>query len=146
MRLAQPLVWPLPFNSQDPSLEEWEGHFMKILPITPDDPQPDLEERLAVLQPLGPTEFEPGERELAAPCWRDRTASAVRASKESRVVSLERIPLDSNHLSVYLDRTFMVRPLLLDIVGFVLPLVAGLLLFWPDRRFAGCQRLSTSAC
>jgi hypothetical protein len=39
---------------------------VKILPLTPDDPQPDLEERLAVLQALGPTEFEPGERELAA--------------------------------------------------------------------------------
>jgi len=33
--------------------------------MTPDDPQPDLEERLAALDALGPTEFEPGERELA---------------------------------------------------------------------------------
>jgi hypothetical protein len=39
---------------------------VKILRMTPDDPQPDLEERLAALQALGPTEFEPGERELAA--------------------------------------------------------------------------------
>ena len=39
---------------------------MKIPHLTPDDPQPDLEERLAALQALGPTEFELGERELAA--------------------------------------------------------------------------------
>jgi hypothetical protein len=51
---------------QDPIPEEWEGQLVKILPLTPDDPQPDLEERLAALQALGPTEFEPGERELAA--------------------------------------------------------------------------------
>ena len=51
---------------QDPIPEEWEGQLVKILPLTPDDQQPDLEERLAALQALGPTEFEPGERELAA--------------------------------------------------------------------------------
>ena len=51
---------------QDPIPEEWEGQLVKILPLTPDDPQPDLEERLAALQDLGPAEFEPGERELAA--------------------------------------------------------------------------------
>ena len=34
--------------------------------MTPDDPQPDLEARLAALQALGPMEFEPGEQELAA--------------------------------------------------------------------------------
>jgi hypothetical protein len=50
---------------QDPIPEEWEGLPVKILPLAPDDPQPDLEERLAALQALGPTEFEPGERELA---------------------------------------------------------------------------------
>jgi hypothetical protein len=37
---------------------------MKILPLTPDDPLPDLEERLAALRALGPMEFEPGEWEL----------------------------------------------------------------------------------
>lgn len=50
---------------QDPIPEEWEGQLVKILPMTPDDPQTDLEERLAALQALGPMEFEPGERELA---------------------------------------------------------------------------------
>lgn len=50
---------------QDPIPEEWEGQLVKILPMTPDDPQPDLEERLAALEALGPMEFEPGERELA---------------------------------------------------------------------------------
>ena len=37
---------------------------VKILPMTPDDPLPDLEERLAALHAMGPMEFEPGEREL----------------------------------------------------------------------------------
>ena len=50
---------------QDPIPKEWEGQLVKILPLTPDDPLPDLEERLAALQALGPMEFEPGERELA---------------------------------------------------------------------------------
>ncbi len=50
---------------QDPIPEEWEGQLVTILPMTPEDPLPDLEERLAALQALGPAEFEPGERELA---------------------------------------------------------------------------------
>jgi hypothetical protein len=49
---------------QDPIPEEWEGQFVKILPMTPDDPLPDLEEWLAALHALGPMEYEPGEREL----------------------------------------------------------------------------------
>ena len=52
---------------QDPIPEEWEGQSVKILPMTPDDPQPDLEERLAALQALGPMEFEPSERERGPP-------------------------------------------------------------------------------
>jgi hypothetical protein len=51
---------------QDPIPREWEGQPVKILPLTPDDSLPDLEERLAALAALGPMEFEPGERELAA--------------------------------------------------------------------------------
>ena len=51
---------------QDPIPEEWEGQSVKIVPMTPDDPLPDLEERLAALEALGPMEFEPGERELTA--------------------------------------------------------------------------------
>jgi hypothetical protein len=50
---------------EEPIPEEWEGQLVKILPMTPDDPQPDLEERLGALEALGPMEFEPGERELA---------------------------------------------------------------------------------
>jgi hypothetical protein len=48
---------------QDPIPEEWEGHLVKIVPLTPDDPLTDLEERLAILQALGPVEIEPDERE-----------------------------------------------------------------------------------
>jgi hypothetical protein len=51
---------------QDPIPEEWEGLLVKILPMTPDDPLPDLEERLSALQGMGPMEFSLGERELIA--------------------------------------------------------------------------------
>ena len=53
-------------ESQDPTPEEWEGQSVKIEPMTPDDPQPELEERLAALRALGPMEFEPDELEAAA--------------------------------------------------------------------------------
>ncbi len=53
-------------ETEDPIPEEWEGQLVKILPLTPDDPLPDLEERLAAFHALGPMEFEPGERELIA--------------------------------------------------------------------------------
>ena len=53
-------------ETQDPIPEEWEGQLVKVLPMTPDDPYPDLQERLAVLRSLGPMEFEPGEREALA--------------------------------------------------------------------------------
>jgi hypothetical protein len=56
---------------QDPIPEEWEGQLVKITPLTPDDPQPDLEERLSALAALGPVEFEPGERETAAQAVRE---------------------------------------------------------------------------
>ena len=49
---------------QDPIPDEWEGQFVKILPMTPDDPMPDLEVWLVALHGMGPMEFEPGEREL----------------------------------------------------------------------------------
>ena len=51
---------------QDPIPAEWEGQSVKIIPMTPDDEQLDLEECLAALQALGPTELEPGEQEVAA--------------------------------------------------------------------------------
>jgi hypothetical protein len=67
-------VRPERVEVQDPIPEQWDGQTVKIVPMTPDDPQPDLEERLAALQALGPAEFEPGERELAAdlPAEKDR--------------------------------------------------------------------------
>jgi hypothetical protein len=36
---------------------------VKIVPMTPDDPIPNLQERLAALEALGPVEYEPEERE-----------------------------------------------------------------------------------
>lgn len=51
---------------QEPIPQEWEGQLVKISPMTPDDPLPDLEECLAALHALGPMELEPAERELVA--------------------------------------------------------------------------------
>jgi hypothetical protein len=39
--------------------------------MTPDDPLPDLEDRLAALHAMGPMEFEPGERELITAAIQD---------------------------------------------------------------------------
>ena len=49
-----------------PIPEEWEGQTVKIVPLTPDDPLPDLEARLAALAALGPMEFTPDERQTTA--------------------------------------------------------------------------------
>ena len=54
------------FEVQDPIPVEWEGQMVKILPTTPDDSMPGLEEWLAELHAMGPMEFDPGERELMA--------------------------------------------------------------------------------
>jgi hypothetical protein len=51
---------------QEPIPEDWEGQMVKILPMTPDDPLPGLEEWLAALHALGPMEFDPAERERIA--------------------------------------------------------------------------------
>jgi hypothetical protein len=56
---------------QEPIPEEWEGHYVKIMPLTPDDPIPDLEERLAEFHALGPIEFDPGERGMITNLWSD---------------------------------------------------------------------------
>jgi hypothetical protein len=45
---------------------EWEGQRVKITPLSPDDPMPDLEKRLSELHGLGPMEYEPGERDTIA--------------------------------------------------------------------------------
>jgi len=51
---------------QEPIPEAWEGQLVKIVPLTPEDPLPDLEERLVALHALGPIEWEPGEPEEIA--------------------------------------------------------------------------------
>jgi hypothetical protein len=47
---------------QEPLPVDWEGRLVKITPMTPDDPLPDLEEVLAALHAMGPMEFGPGEK------------------------------------------------------------------------------------
>jgi hypothetical protein len=47
---------------QTPIPEAWEGQTVKIVPLTPDDPLPDLERRLAELHAMGPVEFDTDER------------------------------------------------------------------------------------
>jgi hypothetical protein len=51
---------------QDPIPDEWEGQTVKIVPLTPDDPIPDLEELLTAFHALGPIELDPNEREAAS--------------------------------------------------------------------------------
>jgi hypothetical protein len=48
----------------EPIPKSWEGTTVRILPLSPDDPIPDLEQRLEAFHKLGPTKFEPGEREM----------------------------------------------------------------------------------
>jgi len=59
---------------QDPIPVEWEGQMVKILPTTPDDPMPGMEEWLAELHAMGPMEFDPGERELMVRTWAELDA------------------------------------------------------------------------
>jgi hypothetical protein len=67
---------------QDPIPDEWEGQSVKIVPMTPDDPIPDLEERLAALHALGPVEYDPGEREAIAQLLAEQDRISRAAMKE----------------------------------------------------------------
>jgi hypothetical protein len=40
----------------------WDGQMVELIPLGPEAPIDDLEERLAALHNLGAMEFEPGER------------------------------------------------------------------------------------
>ena len=64
---------------REPIPAEWEGQSVKITIMTPDDPLPDLEERLAALHALGPMEFDPGERETIARALGDLNAAGKAA-------------------------------------------------------------------
>jgi hypothetical protein len=50
-------------EANEPIPEHWEGRIVKVQPLAPDDSCPDLEERLATLESLGPMEFDSDERE-----------------------------------------------------------------------------------
>ena len=64
--MIQGLVQHGRIEAQEAIPAEWEGQLVKIAPLTPDDPMPNLEQTLAELHALGPMEFEPGEREAMA--------------------------------------------------------------------------------
>jgi hypothetical protein len=51
---------------REPIPAEWEGQMVKITPLSPEDPLPDLEQRLAALHAMGPMEFEPDDRNSIA--------------------------------------------------------------------------------
>ncbi|HEV3144337.1 MAG TPA: hypothetical protein VGZ47_10660 [Gemmataceae bacterium] len=51
-------------EAQDPIPQDWEGHMVKIMPLTPDDPLPDLDEWIAKMDAQGPMEYDPGEKEM----------------------------------------------------------------------------------
>ena len=61
--MIQALIHEGRVEVQEPIPASWEGQTVHIVPLTPDDPLPDLEERLTALHRMGPAEFEPGERE-----------------------------------------------------------------------------------
>lgn len=70
---------------QEPIPQSWEGRQVRIVPSTPDDRSPDLEENLAALHALGPMEFEAGERE-----WIDGELEELdRISQESMAQFLD---------------------------------------------------------
>jgi hypothetical protein len=64
--MIQGLVQHGRIEVQEPIPAEWEGQLVKIAPLTPDDPMPDLDQTLAALHALGAMEYEPGEREEIA--------------------------------------------------------------------------------
>jgi hypothetical protein len=64
---------------QGPIPAAWEGQTVKLVALSPDDPVPDLEERLLALHALGPMEFELGERQAIASLLDDMN----RLSKEA---------------------------------------------------------------
>ena len=69
---------------QDPIPDAWEGQVVKIIPLTPDDPLPDLEARLKALHDLGPIELDPEERA--------QMDAELRALDELGKADLARIP------------------------------------------------------
>jgi hypothetical protein len=64
---------------QEPIPAAWEGQLVKLMPLTPDDPLPDLEERLQALHAMGAMEFEAGERQAIGAALEDMN----RLSKEA---------------------------------------------------------------
>ncbi|GEM_PF-5704211 len=62
---------------REPIPAEWEGQLVKITTMTPDDPLPDLEERLVALHALGPMEFDPGEAESIAGALAELNAAGM---------------------------------------------------------------------
>jgi hypothetical protein len=69
---------------QEPIPASWEGQTVHIVPLTPDDPLPDLEQRLTALHRMGPAEFEPEEREQMRAYLEelDRVSAAAMAAIE----------------------------------------------------------------
>ena len=82
--MIQALIHEGRIEVQEPIPASWEGQTVHIMPLTPDDPLPDLEERLRALHRMGPAEFEPGEREQirAQVDGLDRVSAVARAAIE----------------------------------------------------------------
>ncbi|MCU0983158.1 MAG: hypothetical protein MUF25_28695 [Pirellulaceae bacterium] len=78
--MIQALIHEGRVEVQEPIPASWEG----IVPLTPDDPLPALEERLAALHRMGPAEFEPGERDQIRAQLEelDRVSAAAMAAVE----------------------------------------------------------------
>src|SRR5437660_11733746 len=86
---------------QEPIPAEWEGQLVKIAPLTPDDPMPDLEQTLAALHALGAMELEPEERDAIAGALAELNALG---KAEMDAISGSK-PCVPHSFSVRLDRT-----------------------------------------
>ena len=82
--MIQALIHEGRVELQEPIPASWEGQTVHIVPLIPDDPLPDLEERLTALHRMGPAEFEPGEREQIGAQLEelDRVSAAAMAAIE----------------------------------------------------------------
>jgi hypothetical protein len=67
-------------ETQDSIPEEWEGQWVKIVPLTPEDPLPDLEASLVALHAMGPMEIEASEREQIAAALAELDRISMEAS------------------------------------------------------------------
>jgi hypothetical protein len=56
---------------------------VKLIPLTPEDPLPDLDQRIAALHAMGPMEFELGERQKIMAALNEMNRLSQRSDESS---------------------------------------------------------------